>query len=111
MLGETCVGADGWTEGPCPVRTVLCLLPTATVLTHQPTRSVNRGRLMMTNIHRREALRRPAASNARGATVRFSLCLAALLLASALLADEPKVHRDLPYAEPKNKRHTLDVYA
>jgi arylformamidase len=33
------------------------------------------------------------------------------LLTTPLLAAEPKVHRDLAYAEPKNERHTLDVYA
>lgn len=33
-----------------------------------------------------------------------------LLLASPLLADEPKVHKGLPYAEPKNERQMLDVY-
>jgi acetyl esterase/lipase len=34
-----------------------------------------------------------------------------LLLVGPLLAAEPKVHRDLAYAEPKDKRQTLDVYA
>lgn len=34
-----------------------------------------------------------------------------LLLAFPILAAEPKVTRDLPYAEPKNERQTLDVYA
>jgi acetyl esterase/lipase len=34
-----------------------------------------------------------------------------LLLASPLLASEPKAHRDLPYAESKNERQTLDVYS
>jgi arylformamidase len=33
------------------------------------------------------------------------------LVASALLADEPTVHRGLAYAEPKNERQMLDVYA
>lgn len=33
------------------------------------------------------------------------------LFATPLLAAEPRVHRDLAYAEPKNERHTLDVYA
>jgi arylformamidase len=28
-----------------------------------------------------------------------------------ILADEPKIHRGLPYAEPKNERQMLDVYA
>jgi arylformamidase len=37
--------------------------------------------------------------------------LCVLAFASALVAAEPKVHRDLPYAEPKNERQTLDVYA
>jgi arylformamidase len=37
--------------------------------------------------------------------------IAFLLLATTTLAAEPKVHRDLPYAEPKNERHMLDVYA
>src|SRR5689334_24459942 len=37
--------------------------------------------------------------------------VACLLLAAPLLAAEPKVHRDLAYAEPKNERQTLDVYA
>jgi acetyl esterase/lipase len=37
--------------------------------------------------------------------------VACLLLAAPLLAAEPKVHRDLPYAEPTNERQTLDVYA
>lgn len=36
---------------------------------------------------------------------------ALLLSASPLLAVEPKVHRDLAYAGPKNERQTLDVYA
>lgn len=34
-----------------------------------------------------------------------------LLLAAPALAAEPKVHRDLPYAEPKTERQTLDIYA
>lgn len=33
-----------------------------------------------------------------------------LLIAAAVTAGEPKVHRDLPYAEPKHERRTLDVY-
>jgi arylformamidase len=37
--------------------------------------------------------------------------LLALLFAPALLAGEPKAHRDLPYADTKNERQTLDVYA
>jgi acetyl esterase/lipase len=34
-----------------------------------------------------------------------------MLLAASALADEPQVHRDLAYAEPKNERQTLDVSA
>jgi acetyl esterase/lipase len=34
-----------------------------------------------------------------------------LLLATPILAAELKVHRDLPYAEPKDERQVLDVYA
>jgi acetyl esterase/lipase len=41
----------------------------------------------------------------------FTSSVASLLLASATLASEPKVHRDLAYAEPKSERQTLDVYA
>jgi arylformamidase len=37
--------------------------------------------------------------------------LAFLLLATTTTAAEPKVQRDVPYAEPKNERQTLDVYA
>ena len=37
--------------------------------------------------------------------------LLALFLATPLLADEPKVQRGIPYAEPKNERQMLDVYA
>jgi len=39
------------------------------------------------------------------------LTLLVLLLASPLLADEPMVRRGIPYAEPKNERQMLDVYA
>lgn len=34
-----------------------------------------------------------------------------VVMASPLVAGEPKVHRGLPYAEPKNERQMLDVYA
>jgi len=34
-----------------------------------------------------------------------------LLVAAPALAEEPQVHRDIGYAEPKNERQTLDVYA
>ncbi len=43
--------------------------------------------------------------------MRFTLGLVSLLLAPAVFAAEPKVSRDLAYAEPKNERQTLDVYA
>src|SRR5688500_9352950 len=43
--------------------------------------------------------------------MRIIAGLFVLGFASALLAAEPKVHRDLAYAEPKNERQTLDVYA
>ena len=36
---------------------------------------------------------------------------AVLLLSTSALAHEPQVHRDLAYAQPKNERQTLDVYA
>jgi arylformamidase len=36
---------------------------------------------------------------------------ALLLLTTSAFAVEPKVHRDLAYAEPKNERQTLDIYA
>ncbi|MCI0455663.1 MAG: alpha/beta hydrolase [Gemmataceae bacterium] len=37
--------------------------------------------------------------------------LLVLFIVSPLPADEPKVHRGLAYAEPKNERQLLDVYA
>lgn len=43
--------------------------------------------------------------------MRTIVLLAVFFSASPLLAAEPKVHRDLPYAEPKHERRTLDVYA
>src|SRR5688572_10865001 len=33
------------------------------------------------------------------------------LTSVSILAIEPKVHRDLPYSEPKHERQTLDVYS
>jgi acetyl esterase/lipase len=36
---------------------------------------------------------------------------ATLFTLALLLAAEPKIQRDIPYAEPKNERQTLDVYA
>jgi arylformamidase len=44
-------------------------------------------------------------------TMRFTPLLLVLLLAPPVLGDEPKVARALPYAEPKNERQMLDVYA
>jgi acetyl esterase/lipase len=43
--------------------------------------------------------------------MRIVTPLLVLCLASAARADEPKVHRGLAYAEPKNERQMLDVYA
>src|SRR5262245_54156173 len=43
--------------------------------------------------------------------MRIITALFVLALASPLPAGEPKVHRGLPYAEPKNERQLLDVYA
>ena len=43
--------------------------------------------------------------------MHFITSFAALLLAPVLFAVEPKVHRGIAYAEPKNERQTLDVYA
>ncbi len=40
-----------------------------------------------------------------------SSSLLVLLLATPLLAAEPQIHRDLPYANTKEERQTLDVYA
>src|SRR5262245_17769620 len=39
------------------------------------------------------------------------LVITVLLLASPLFAAEPRVQRDVPYAEPKSERQMLDVYA
>jgi acetyl esterase/lipase len=43
--------------------------------------------------------------------MRITAGLFVLTLVPSLLAADPKVHRGLPYAEPKNERQTLDVYA
>src|SRR5262249_54797176 len=43
--------------------------------------------------------------------MRILTALFVLALAAPLPADEPKAHRGLAYAEPKNERQTLDVYA
>ena len=34
-----------------------------------------------------------------------------LLLGASAFAVEPKIDRDVPYAEPKAERQTLDIYA
>lgn len=39
------------------------------------------------------------------------LSFAILFLARSLLAADPRVHRDIPYVEPKNERQALDIYA
>ena len=38
-------------------------------------------------------------------------CFLLIFFATTLVAEEPKAHRGLPYAEPKNDRQMLDVYA
>jgi arylformamidase len=43
--------------------------------------------------------------------MRLVTFLFLLLLASPVLAAEPKVHKDIAYAQPKNARQTLDVFA
>jgi arylformamidase len=43
--------------------------------------------------------------------MRIIPLLLVLFLASPIVADEPKVQRGIPYAEPKNERQLLDVYA
>ncbi len=43
--------------------------------------------------------------------MRILATLFVLVLAFPLFADEPKVHSGLAYAEPKNERQMLDVYA
>jgi arylformamidase len=43
--------------------------------------------------------------------MRVSFFAMTLLTMTSALADEPRVLRDQPYAEPKNERQTLDVYA
>ncbi len=43
--------------------------------------------------------------------VRSVLAAALLLIASAVLAAEPQVQRDVAYAGTKNERQTLDIYA
>lgn len=43
--------------------------------------------------------------------MRIIALLSIFVVTSPLLADEPKAHRGLPYAEPKNERQMLDVYA
>src|SRR5947199_10590963 len=43
--------------------------------------------------------------------MRTIAALVAVALAAPLPVDEPKVHRGLAYADTKNERQTLDVYA
>jgi arylformamidase len=43
--------------------------------------------------------------------MRLTIPLLVLFLLSPLFAADPKVHRDLAYAEPKNERQMLDVYS
>ena len=43
--------------------------------------------------------------------MRILPSLLILVLTAPVLADEPKAHRGIPYAEPKNERQMLDVYA
>src|SRR2546426_968516 len=43
--------------------------------------------------------------------MRIISLLAVLFVASPVIADEPRVNKGLPYAEPKNERQMLDVYA
>src|SRR4051812_486623 len=44
-------------------------------------------------------------------SMRTVLPVLILLIPSFVFAAEPKIYRDLPYADPKNERQTLDVYA
>lgn len=41
----------------------------------------------------------------------MNLLLVCLLLSPGQFAEDVKIRRDIPYAMPKNERHTLDVYA
>jgi len=43
--------------------------------------------------------------------MRIIIPVLVLFLAAPIFADEPKVQRGIPYAEPKNERQMLDVYA
>jgi arylformamidase len=45
----------------------------------------------------------------QGSTMKIIILL--FFTAAVVLAAEPRVQRDIPYAEPKNVRQTLDVYA
>ena len=51
------------------------------------------------------------AKTIRQTTMRTAAALFVLALAAPLPADGPKVHRGLAYADTKNERQTLDVYA
>lgn len=42
--------------------------------------------------------------------MRPTKCLILLALASTAFAADYRIHRDLPYAQPKEQRHLLDVY-
>ena len=43
--------------------------------------------------------------------MKFVFAALLLLNVGCVLAADIQVHRDLAYAEPKNERQTLDVYA
>jgi len=47
----------------------------------------------------------------RPTIMRLIFATTVLLFASPALVAEPQIHRDLPYAESKNERQALDVYA
>lgn len=48
---------------------------------------------------------------ARAISLSYIVCLAGSFAAAPAFAAEPVIHRDLPYAEPKNERQSLDVFA
>ena len=41
----------------------------------------------------------------------MKLIIALFFSAAVVFGAEPRIQRDVPYAEPKNARQTLDVYA
>ena len=57
----------------------------------------------------------PCPGNRFGVMEQYMRTLSLLLLlfvsAASARATEPKIHRDLPYADSKNKLQTLDIYA